>query len=267
LLWYWQNKFSSGGYESSGCVNALDQYGTDIPGLPSIKNETLCSASTCVFQNYQDYIVNQTSTSDSEVYTICPVPYRNCATDPPSYDEKFNEAFTELNTNQTFLTVLNINVVPQFVLTQITDKTTPTQPSVSNLQATTSQVTFSAASSGSAGVQCTALLATSLPVSANFASCTNCISFTSTNVTSTQTIPVSGQTGSVTVYAQCSNDIPCSTNSIIVNLGSVTIGSTSSNGGTSGTGTSNSTNTTSSSGSSYVSINIIILVLISLFLF
>jgi len=119
LLWYWQQKFASSGYYETGCINAVDQYGTEIPGLPSIKDEINCGRRNCRFIDYNSYLVNQTSLNVSETYTICAYPLSTCRTDPSNYEEVLNDIMSSLPNNQTFKEVLDVLVVPNFKLTQV----------------------------------------------------------------------------------------------------------------------------------------------------
>ena len=249
LLWYWQNKFSQSGYANSGCITALDQYGTDIPGLPSIKNQTLCTTTNCNFINYQNYIINQTSLSDSEVYTICMVPYKQCTTDPTDYSDKFNEVMLELNTNTSFTSLLNIVDVPDFALTTVTDKLNPTINTISSTSIEVTSNSIQVPVSSPSPVACTLMpvYGNLVPSLSQFTNCTSsCVSFTSTNVTSTITLTQSnlnGLTGPISLYMYCTNNIPCSTNYIITNVGSATL--TSSNSATSVSVNSSVINTSS----------------------
>jgi len=58
---------------------------------------------------------------------ICPIPHPYSPTDPINYEEKFNEVYNELNTNSTFKTILNIEVVPEFTLSIVSSRTSSTQ--------------------------------------------------------------------------------------------------------------------------------------------
>jgi len=78
-------------------------------------NSSYCSQ-WCTFEQEFDYVANQTNTQVSELYLVCPIPHPRSTSDPPNYEEKFNEVYNELNTNTTFKTILNIEVVPDFTL-------------------------------------------------------------------------------------------------------------------------------------------------------
>ena len=135
LRTFWQNKFSQSGFNSTGCITVIDQYGNQAPGLPSLQNQTNCGGFTCVFKQAQVQIVNQTSLGVSETYIICPKPNPICLSDPPNYSELFNEVYNLLPTNTSFPALLNTLVVPSFTLTQLSDSSSITTPTVSGITA------------------------------------------------------------------------------------------------------------------------------------
>jgi len=267
LRWYWQNKFSSSGFDATGCVTVIDQYGEQNPGLPLFKNQTSCGRLACVFRNYQDSIVNQTSLFISETYILCPKPNPICTTDPINYDEKFNEIYTELNTNQTFKTSLNIEVVPSFALNSISENTAPALPTVNDLKATGNTVKFTTTSDRPS--DCAFIVTTgATPTQNDFDNCNTSIC-TYINVSTQSTVGEikmnPDSSGTYTLFVQCKNEVPCSAGfTDSSNLGTVNLqgGSNVNNNSTA----SNSTNTTESSSVSYISLNMVMLLLMLCFL-
>lgn len=102
-----------------------------------------------MFRTAQQQVVNQTSLGVAETYIVCPKPNPICIRDPPNYSSVFNEAYTALQTNSTFPTVLNVLVVPHFTLTQLSDRTSVVTPTVSGITATGSSVSFSVTAASS----------------------------------------------------------------------------------------------------------------------
>jgi hypothetical protein len=272
LRWYWQNKFSVSGYNTSGCVTVIDQYGVQAPGLPDFSNQTSCGRAACIFRNYQDSIVNQTSLGVAETYIVCPKPNPVCITDPSNYEEKFNEVYNDLPTNQTFKTILNIEVVPEFVLTQVSDSSNVSTPTVSDIKSTGATVTFSAVST--INLDCAFVATTgATPTQDQFDKCvaTECTYINTSATSTTGQIKLSSTaSGSYTIFSQCKNEVPCSeSQSDITNVGSTSVTgpdakpTNTSNTNTTGT---NTTNTTTPSSTSYISFNLLLCMIMIIFL-
>lgn len=264
LLTFWQNKFTSSGYNSTGCIIVIDQYGNQAPGLPSFTNQTSCGQTACIFRPIQQQIVNQTALGIAETYIVCPKPNPICRTDPPNYSAKFNEVYNLLPTNATFNTVLNIQVVPSFVLTQLTDSNTVVTPSVSQITSTGSTVSFSAVST--VNNDCAFILTSgATPTQSQFNSCnkSECTYLSlSTTATTGQITLASTSSGSYTLFVQCQSAIPCSqTQSSVSNVGTVSLSSAVSN---STNTTTNTTNTTTPTSTSFLSMNMMLCLMIML---
>lgn len=275
LLYYWQSKFSSAGYYETGCVTAVDQYGSSAFGLPSIANETNCGTANCRFIDRNNYVVNQTSLNVSETYTICAYPLSYCETDPSNYEEVYNDILTELPTNTSFPDVLNTLVVPQFSITRISDTNAPSSPTVSNVKITGSRMTFDAKSSAS--ISC--FLKSAAPgksyTAADFETCgANCLvaDLTTDSESFSITVDTSGinasnnstscieNSSSFKLFGVCFNSAPCSNlKTNVLDLGTGILSTKSGNC----TSTDNTTNTTPSS---FISLNAMIFFILALIL-
>lgn len=277
LLFYWQSKFSSAGYYETGCVTAVDQYGTSATGLPSIVNETNCGTANCRFIDRNNYVVNQTSLNVSETYTICAYPLSYCETDPLNYEETYNDILNTLPTNTSFPAVLNTLVVPSFTVTRISDGSAPSSPTISNVKVTGSRMTFDAKS----GAPITCFVRSAAPsktyTAADFESCsTGClvVDLTTESESFSVNVDVSGSNGSnnstaacsetstnYKLYGVCFNSAPCSNlKTNVLDLGTGILSSKTGNCTSDQSG--NNTNTPST----YVTMNMMIFFILALIL-
>lgn len=243
LLWYWQSRFNLNGYYESGCITPVDQYGSQVPGLPSIRNETNCGRQNCRFIDQQDYIVNQTSLGVSQTYTICAYPLATCDVNPVSYSETISSIQTTLSTNTTFKTVLNIEVTPEFTIFEASDSS-PSAPTISQITRTGNRISFKAVSNSA--VQCFVrpASASTAPILSQFQTCSD--DCTVVNISSTEgtyTITVSNN-NELNIYAVCYNELFCSSSSTAV----LNFGRAASNGNNNNNSTNNSTNGTDQNG-------------------
>jgi len=266
LLWYWQQKFASSGYYETGCINAVDQYGTEIPGLPSIQKEAHCGRRNCRFIDYNSYIVNQTSLNVSETYTICAYPLSTCKTDPTNYEEVLNDIMSNLPNNQTFKEVLNVMVVPNFKMTQVSDTDVPQKPNISNVKYSGNTIKFEASSTNS--ISCFAKVSGNSDTildKAQFETCGSDCSVINISSTSGSYSVVAGNAGEqVTINMVCYNDMHCSSSSTsVLQFGPYT--KSSATDATSGNTNNTSTNTTGDKGF-FIQINILLLFVLSLLL-
>eukprot|EP00340_Litonotus_pictus_P006337 CAMPEP_0170518016 /NCGR_PEP_ID=MMETSP0209-20121228/3809_1 /TAXON_ID=665100 ORGANISM="Litonotus pictus, Strain P1" /NCGR_SAMPLE_ID=MMETSP0209 /ASSEMBLY_ACC=CAM_ASM_000301 /LENGTH=2711 /DNA_ID=CAMNT_0010803431 /DNA_START=59 /DNA_END=8194 /DNA_ORIENTATION=+ len=279
LLWYWQKKFAITGYYESGCVSAVDQYGTELPGLPSIKNETNCGVTNCRFVQRQTFDDNSTQLDVPETYSICAYPINSCANNPLSYQERFNELMVELSTNTTFNQTLNTRVVPDFNLTVIDDNIVPKGPEVVFFEIKGRNIRYAAKSE--TPIMCfTKASKDAAPALSDFDVCDGeCYGI---NINSEPTdiiyqLPEFTVGGTYSLYAVCSNDMPCSrSRTSVLTLGTETIsGSDSGTGngttgnGTTGNGTTGNGTTgngTNGSGVNWISLNLIALIMMLLVL-
>jgi len=234
LLWFWQNRFSLSGYYEGGCITAVDQYGTNIPGLPDVKKEESCGRSNCRFIDYKNYTYNNTNNVESETYTICAYPLSSCAIDPSNFDEIYNNILSELNNNVTFVEKLNVEVAPEFVVSQVKDNTAPIVSKATDIKYSDRKVTFTMTTSTS--TLCYIIPAKSAPTSGTIENCKeNCSTFNFSSKSELYSISLSiNDAGTYNLYGICFNDMPCSTQKTgILDLGSFTISSsnTSSNNG------------------------------------
>lgn len=254
LLWYWQRHFSSAGYYESGCISAVDQYGTVIPGLPNITAESNCGKSNCRFVQRENYVINQTATNVPETYTICAYPLSTCAVDPADYDASFNSIVALLNTNATLNTTLNIRVVPEFNLTVLSADSTPVKPTTSTPTRKGQQVEFTGKSESPLRCFVKAINGAQ-PSEAEFNTCgTDCSSISVATVDSTFSVnlKISGQ-GTYNLYSNCYNDMHCSTSSTgVFSLGSVSLSQSDIDIIKGNNSTNNNSNTNSTANSSFV---------------
>lgn len=260
LLWYWQRRFSLSGYFESGCISAVDQYGTEIPGLPSIRNETNCGTARCRFIDRPSFVVNATQLAIPETYTICAYPLSYCETDPTNYQETFNEIMVTLSNNQTFNNTLNTRVVPEFVLVEVDDNQRPESPLISDIKSTTNSISFSATSNKP--IRCFARISNQgAPTDAEFNTCNsnNCKVLEISKISSSYTF--SGLTqGSYTIYSKCYNDMHCSqSTSGVLSLGSGTVTSPTNN-------TNTTNNNTNPIYSKFINISLILLIMLFILL-
>jgi len=209
LLWFWQESLSKSGYYESGCLTAVDTYGTVIPGVPSIANETLCGSTNCKFISKTQHIANQTNTVDLESYTICAYPKAVCTTDPTNIRTYVDDITTKVNNNNTFNTELNVFVVPEFTITIVDDNNVPSKPSITNIQTTGNKYTFDAASTTPILCIVKALEDSSQD---DFEDCdgNNCASISISPTISPHTLTLNNGSKSLTVMAKCRNYMPCS---------------------------------------------------------
>lgn len=270
LRWYWQQRYSATGFNSSGCVTVIDQYGEQNPGLPDFRNQTSCGRATCNFRKYQDSIVNQTSLFVAETYIVCPKPNPICISDPVNYEERFNEVYTELNTNQTFKTVLNIEVVPEFTLETISDTSVASLPTVSGIVAQAGNVVeFNTTNTNKA--DCAFVGTTgATPTAQDFDTCdpSVCANVNTSPIRTLGQIKMDASaSGTYTIFVQCKTEIPCSDRfTDISNVGTVTLrGSTTNNGNNTNVNNTNNTNNTTSVG--FISFNLFALVMLAFLFF
>jgi len=268
LLWYWQSRFSEGGYEKTGCVTAVDQYGTNIPGLPSIRNETSCGRQNCRFIDRVDYVVNQTQKDNSETYIICAYPYSTCTTNPSDYVEKFNTLLNELNTNITVNVAINAFVVPEFTLTTTSDSAITRTPTITELKLTGNKASFTAVADSA--LSCFVKPITGAqPAVTDFDSCSSgCTVINVANVAGKYEVSVASAAGTYNLYAVCYNDMPCSdSRTSVVSWGTVTVQSSNgnNNNGTSSNGTDNNGTNSSSSGYHYFTMSLLLLLALIIF--
>ena len=262
LLWYWQRQFTTTGFYEGGCILALDQYGTNIPGLPDLKTENFCNSGNCRFVKKENYTDSQVGLVLTRSYTICAYPYQLCESDPLNYDEIFNEILAKLPTNQTFNATLNTRVVPEFKLTEANDNVVPEKPLVS-LVSLENKVTVTASSTKSQ--RCYLKLTTSsTPTVSDFDKCAtdDCkVAQTSTTTTTYEFLNLSP--GTYKLYGLCYNDMHCSVrNSGVIEFQSITISkpNTSTTNNNSSSTVSPNPNTNTGSSSSYLSLSIMMII-------
>lgn len=268
LLWYWQSRFSEGGYEKTGCVTAVDQYGTNIPGLPSIRNETSCGRQNCRFIDRVDYVVNQTQKDNSETYIICAYPYSTCTTNPSDYVEKFNTLLNELNTNITVNVAINAFVVPEFTLTTTSDSAITRTPTITELKLTGNKASFTAVADSA--LSCFVKPITGAqPAVTDFDTCSSgCTVINVANVAGKYEVSVASAAGTYNLYAVCYNDMPCSdSRTSVVSWGTVTVQSSNgnNNNGTNNNGTDNNGTNGNSSGYHYFTMSLLLLLALIMF--
>jgi hypothetical protein len=266
LLWYWQNRFSEGGYDKTGCIIAVDQYGTNIPGLPSVRNETSCGRQNCRFVDRVNYVVNQTQKDNSETYIICAYPYSTCTTNPSDYAEKFNTLLNELNTNITVNLAINAYVVPEFTLSTTSDAAISRTPTITGLKLAGGKATFSATSDSA--LSCYVKPVTGAqPAVTDFDTCTSgCTVINVSNVAGNYEVVVASAAGTYNLYAVCYNDMPCSgSRTSVVSWGSVTV--SSGNNNNNGTNNNNTDNNGTASSSGYHYFTMTLLLLLALIMF
>jgi hypothetical protein len=231
LLWYWQREFSYSGFSKSGCINALDQYGTVIAGMPDIREELSCGRSNCRFIDREDYIVNKTQTKVPETYTICAYPSSSCETDYEQYQEKFEELATAFGgKNDTMGAALMVKVVPAYTVSTLNADTKPTVPTSSTLKLDGAQISFD--STSASPILCFARLTSEAkPSEASFNTCgKDCTTMNVSPIKTEYKISIGVgddkkvEAGTYNVYAICYNDMHCSTtNTGVFTLGSITI--------------------------------------------
>lgn len=277
LLFYWQSKFSSAGYYETGCITAVDQYGTSASGLPSIVNETNCGTANCRFIDRNNYVVNQTSLNVSETYTICAYPLSYCDTDPSNYEEIYTDILNTLPTNTSFPAVLNTLVVPAFTVTRISDGSAPSTPTVSNVKVTGSRMTFDAKSGSSITCFVRSAAPSKTYTAADFESCsTGClvVDLTTESESFSVNVDVSGVNNSnnstaacsetstnFKLYGVCFNSAPCSNlKTNVLDLGTGILSSKTGNCTSDQNG--NNTNTPST----FVTMNMMIFFILALIL-
>lgn len=269
LLWYWQSYFSSEGYNSTGCVTAVDQYGTNIPGIPNIANETSCGRQNCRFVERDDYVVNQTDTTTPETYTLCAYPSSVCSSNPTDLKSNFDTLMTTLATPDNFKSVLNTYVVPDFNITILSDETGVPSATISDITRVSGLVTFNAVATSP--IVCYVKVSSgSAPTSSDFNTCTTDCKVLNIQTKSTQfsiTLNVS-EVGTYTVYSNCYNAMPCSQASSGVNtVTSFTLSPADIDDITGNTDTSSNVDTnTTSTNSSWLNVSIL-LVLSMIFAF
>jgi hypothetical protein len=209
LLWYWQETLSQNGYYESGCLTAVDTYGTVIPGIPSIANETLCGSKNCKFISKSQHIANQTNTVDLESYTICAYPKAVCTTDPTNIRTYVDDITTKVSNNKTFNSELNVLVVPEFTITIVDDNTVPVKPTITNIKTNGNKYTFDAVSTTP---ELCIVKAVENSASDDFEDCdgNNCVSISISSKVSPYTLTLNNASKSLTVKAKCRNDMPCS---------------------------------------------------------
>ena len=261
LLWYWQESLSQSGYYESGCLTAVDTYGTVIPGIPSIANETLCGSSNCKFISKTQHIANQTNTVDLESYTICAYPKAVCTTDPTNIRTYVDDITTKVNNNNTFKTELDVFVVPEFSITIVDDNNVPSKPTITNIKTTGNKVSFDAVSTSPVLCIIKALEDSSKD---DFEDCdgNNCQSISVSSKVSPYTLTLNNASKSLTIFGKCRNDMPCSVKrSEIFTVGTY---SPSDSSASSGSTNNTSTNTTSTSTNWISMSNMIVLLILSL---
>ena len=258
LLWYWQGRYSQTGYYEGGCISAVDQYGTMIPGLPDIKNELDCGRSNCRFIDRKLHIHNETNLSESETYTICAYPLSNCTNDPSNFEETYNNIVTELNLNTTFVEKLNVEVSPEFELTQVKDNTVPEIGIASDVKYSNNKVTFSLSSN--LPYICYVIPSKTSPASSSFDLCkSNCSPISTSKKLENFSVDFNtSETGTFTLFSVCYNNMPCSKlRSRVFELGSFTTSGSSNNNNNNNNNSNgnNSGNSGNSSESSSTTIN------------
>lgn len=262
LLWYWQESLSQSGYYESGCLTAVDTYGTVIPGIPSIANETLCGSSNCKFISKAQHIANQTNTIDLESYTICAYPKAVCTTDPSNIRTYVDDITTKVNNNNTFKTELDVFVVPEFTITIVDDNNYPSKPTITNIKTTGNKYTFDAVSTTPILCIVKALEDSSQD---NFEDCdgNNCVSISVSSTVSPFTLTLNNASKSLTVMAKCRNDMPCS----VKRSETFTVGTFSPSDITTPTTTNTTSTNTTSTSTNWISISNMIMLLVLSFIF
>jgi len=231
LLNYWQNLFSGGGWSANGCITVTDQYGTIMPGLPLPSNSSCSSNALCNFQSNTAIIANQTQLNIAYPYLVCPVPYPVCSTDPVNYSTKISQGMSTLSTNTSFVSVLNIQVVPSYNLTVVSDAVPPTLPSFSALTATSSgQITFTLTSNNPVSCYYMASTSTIAPLPSSLTSCTGSfcgntvVPVAGTPINANLNVGTSNSTATYNLFAVCYNNVPCPTTATqVVSVGSTTL--------------------------------------------
>ena len=272
LRWYWQNKFSSSGYNSSGCITVIDQYGNQAPGIPNFKNDISCESKTCNFKQDIESIVNQTSLNVEETYILCAKQFPTCPSDINGIDDKFNEILSELDTKESFKSVLNIEVVPPFELTTVVDGNLPNIPEVSEIEKVGIYLEFKTAlSEGTENADCVYIATTGAePTEEQFNECKReeC-TYVNTKVGSTTKGKIEigeNNTGNYQIFSKCRNEIPCSseiTQVKDVGSGSIDGGNSNSTNSTSNLNNTNQNNTNKTGSSvSRIAINFAVVIAI-----
>jgi len=259
LLWYWQRQFTTVGFYEGGCVLALDQYGTPIPGLPNMLKENFCNSEKCKFVKKENYTDSQVGLVLTKTYTICAYPYVMCESDPLNYDEIFNGILTKLSTNQTFNETLNTRVVPEFKLIETNDNLVPEKPTIS-MVSSVNKVTVSASSSKAQ--RCILKLSlSSTPTVSELDRCsTNDCKVAQTSSTVTTYEFVNLNKGTYKLYGVCYNDMHCSVrNTGIIEFQSITISTPDPVNSSSATNSSSVVVSEVSSNSSFISISLMVL--------
>lgn len=266
LLWYWQDRYSGIGYYETGCISIVDQYGTEIPGLPVIRNETSCGRQNCRFINRESFVVNQTALDISETYTLCAYQFSTCTVDPSNYQETFNELLTTFATNTTMNAALDTKVVPQFSVSTVGNTNSFVSPSVSNISFSAGRLTFNAVSTSA--LQCFVRVSNTQPLMTDFDNCNSgCTTINTSSVQGSFSINLgSGISGSQNIYSVCYNDSPCSSSrSSVNNFGSFTA-STNNNNNNNSTNNNNTNNNTNTNSRMYGIKSLLLLLIVILYM-
>jgi len=173
---------------------------------------------------------------------------------------------SSLPNNQTFKEVLDVLVVPNFKLTQVSDTDVPQRPIFSNVIYSGNVITFEAIASNS--ISCFAKVSgdsSSTPTQADFETCGSDCSVINISTTSGSYSVVAGSAGnSATINMVCYNDMHCSSLSTsVVSFGPYT--KSGANDNTSNTTNTTNTNTTGTKGF-FIQLNILLLFILSLLL-